>query len=841
MADNDNMVKLTIDGQEVSVPKGTTVLEAARMMDIEIPYFCWHPKLKPVGACRMCYVEVENRPKLEVSCATECMPDMIVHTQSPKVLQGRRAVLEFTLANHPLDCPTCDKGGECDLQDLTFTHGIDESRFDFAKYRHIRDKNSTFDDLRIGPEIIRNQNRCILCYRCVRSNKEIFGQYDLGAFQRGNITEINAAPGRKVESIYSGNLVEICPVGALTNTDWRYKIRVWKAQNSDSVCQFCADGCNIKLWTGRGNILRVTSRRNDDIDEGWICNVGRYGYQIVHPDNRLRTPLIKKGDSQVAATWEEALGLIASKFKEIKDKKGGVCIGGLISPNQDSASLYTFSKFFRTVLGSNNVDYRLDYKMLPEKSDNPYTRLAQLPFSITDIEKSDLIIVLGSNLIKDHPIVNLRVRKTVKTSNAKLYTLNPYATQSADISIDEMIHKPGTLDALINGICVALCENNQKLDESVFGKMSAPGTVEDAGAICGIAAERIRELSKALIEANNVTIIAGEIFNSSIAREQLATALSNLISLGGLEDRGQVGILPKCSNSKGAENLGVVPFISNEMLERLKSIWGDYPECDGLAADRMILAATKEDIDSLFIVGSNPVVTYPDGQFMAEGLEKLDFLVAADLCETETTALADVVLPLSGWSEYNGTFVNLEGRVQSFRKALKRFGHSLPVYEIMIKLAGQMKAKLFKSDEELESEYKSILEKNIPASFQWDVTEVKHSVNGKNEEYPIPLYVVDQMHHFNHLTEKSKSLSAFCGESYLEISPTLAEKYHAEDNTLMRIESEIGKVVLPVKISEILDGDVVLVTRNFSATPVNIFQMRKQRVDYVKLTRLEEK
>lgn len=209
-------VTFTIDGRTATVAKGTTVLQAALGMGIDIPFFCWHPKLKPVGACRMCYVEIEKMPKLQVSCATECTNGMIVFTNSDKVKQGRKAVIEFTLLNHPLDCPTCDKGGECDLQNLTFAHGYDDSRFEFNKLRKIEDNvGTTFDDIKIGPEIMLNRNRCILCYKCVRANKEAFGEYDLGAFERGNHTEINSAPGQQVDNPFSGNLVEICPVGAL--------------------------------------------------------------------------------------------------------------------------------------------------------------------------------------------------------------------------------------------------------------------------------------------------------------------------------------------------------------------------------------------------------------------------------------------------------------------------------------------------------------------------------------------------------------------------------------------------------------------------------------------------
>ncbi|MBN1212984.1 MAG: (2Fe-2S)-binding protein, partial [candidate division Zixibacteria bacterium] len=369
-------VTLTIDGRTVTVPKGFTVLEAARSVGIDIPTFCWHPKLKPVGACRICYVEIEKFPKLQVSCATLAMDGMVVRTDSEQVKQGRRAVLEFILLNHPLDCPTCDKGGECDLQNLTFAHGIDDSRFAFQKYRFVDDDmTTTFDDRRIGPEIVLNRNRCILCYKCVRANKEAFGEYDIGAYERGNITEINAAPGEQVDNPFSGNLVEICPVGALTNTDWRYKIRVWLTQTTPSVCNFSSSGTNILFYKEKhkNKIYRVTSRRNDDIDDGWLADITRYGYQAITSDERLKKPLVKKEGQQVEASWDEALEVIKKKFNEIKDKKGGVCIGGLASPSLDNASLYTFSKFIRTVFNSNKIDYRIDYRMLPSDMNNYYS------------------------------------------------------------------------------------------------------------------------------------------------------------------------------------------------------------------------------------------------------------------------------------------------------------------------------------------------------------------------------------------------------------------------------------------------------------------------------------
>ncbi|NOY88854.1 MAG: molybdopterin-dependent oxidoreductase, partial [FCB group bacterium] len=458
-------VTFTIDGQSVTVPKGTTVLEASKKMGIEIPTFCWHPKLKSVGACRMCYVEVEKIPKLQVSCSLEVRDRMVVYTDSDKVKQGRKAVIEFLLLNHPLDCPTCDKGGECDLQNLTFAHGYDDSRFDFQKHRFVDEgMTTTFDDKRIGPEIILNRNRCIHCYRCVRANKEAFGEYDLGAFERGNLTEIDAAPGEQVDNPFSGNLVEICPVGALTNEDWRYKIRVWLTKKTPSICNFTSSGANIFFYKEdhKNKIYRVTSRCHDDIDDGWLADVTRYGYQIVNAPDRLKTPLIKKEGKQIPATWEEALNVILKRGSEIKEKMGGVCVGGLIAPNLDNATLYSFSKLLRVVFQSNNIDYRCDYRMLPDKPDSPFSILSKQPFRIAHIDDSDVIVAFGSDLIREHPNEYLRMRKAYnfRKPQPKIYAINPYAVKSADIANLELVYKVGTDEAVINGICLAAVEEN---------------------------------------------------------------------------------------------------------------------------------------------------------------------------------------------------------------------------------------------------------------------------------------------------------------------------------------------------------------------------------------------
>ncbi|MBD3333016.1 NADH-quinone oxidoreductase subunit NuoG, partial [candidate division GN15 bacterium] len=707
-------VTLTIDGQEITVTRGTTVLEAARKLNIHIPTFCWHPKLKSVGACRMCYVEVEKMPKLAVSCATEVMDGMVVHTDSEMVKAGRKAVIEFILANHPLDCPTCDKGGECDLQDLTFAHGLDDSRFAFRKMRFTDDEvATTFDDVKIGPEIVLNRNRCILCYKCVRANKEAFGEFDLGAFERGNITEINSAPGEEVDNPYSGNLVEICPVGALTNSDWRYKIRVWLTKTTASICNFTSSGTNILFWKDphKNHIYRVTSNRNDDIDDGWLADLTRYGYQIVTSKERLTKPLIMKDGKQVEATWEEALNHIHKRFVEIKEKKGAVCIGGLAAPNLDNASLYSFQKFFRAVLKSNNIDFRSHYRYLPETQDSPFGVLCAQPFRINQIDDSDVIFVFGSDLVREHHNEYLRIRKAYNFFGAQIYSATPYAVKAADIATLETVYKPGTEEALINGLCLTAIEEgivDKALGDQLKAKVSPKSAAECAG-LAGVSVTDLKLLAQALADGKKVTVIIGELVARSKGREAISEALGNLNKLFDLTGKGQMAVLARYANSVGAERLGLVGEPLAPIKSEIEAINGHYPECPARTTDKMLALAKKEEITSMFLLGGNPMEMYPDREFVSEALGKLDFLVACDLFETETTERAEVVLPLCSWAEHAGDYINLEGRVQRANKAIEPMGEARPGVEIINELATKFERPLFESDVQMQSEIDRLL------------------------------------------------------------------------------------------------------------------------------------
>lgn len=827
--DRKEIITLTIDGRQATVAEGTTVLEAAQSIGIDIPYFCWHPKLESVGACRMCLVDIEKMPRPVVSCATEVASGMVVHTDSERIIKARKGVLEFLLLNHPLDCPTCDKGGECDLQDITFRYGNDWSRQTFTRKRVIDEQTTTtFDDKRIGPEIIRNMNRCVTCFKCVRFNKEIAGEYDLGAYQRTNVTVIDAPPGEQIDNLYSGNVVEICPVGALTNTDWRYKVRCWVAQKTNSICSHDADGQNLTLWHDYRAIHRATSRRNDDVDEGWLCDIARYGYQYVNSPNRLKTPLIKREGKQVASSWDDALTLIARRFKEIKEKKGSVCIAGLAGGNLSTETYYLFNKFFRTVLHSNSVDYRLEYIGL---KDGPGTEafdcLYTAPFVIAELEKADAVFVFGSNLIKDHPMVNLRLRKAHRRRGTRVHTANLVETKSADISCDEIIYRPETEVAFLVGVIHAVIEQKlyKNVDEAKASEIKAlllPGSLAEAASLCGVDEKRLVALAQALAAAPNLFILAGDQMKSSRHRYEAANGLYNLANLLSVAD-GHAALLPSYANSAGAERVGLRPVLPQDMIGYLENKWKTvFPDSEGCNTSRIFRGALDEEIDSVFIIGANPAMRYPDGSFINDALDKLDFLVVVDLFETATTVKADVVLPLAAWSEQDGSYINLEGRSQRFSRALPPLRGIRTGVEILSQLAQKMEVPLELDGGVLRDETEDIVRMWTRPPRQGErFLAVKQPALNEHREFPYYLLLGNDLHHFGYLTEHCPSLMRFTPESYLELSPALADKLEIETGTSVRVESRSGKVILKARISELFEGEIVFVPNNFSAVTAN--------------------
>jgi NADH-quinone oxidoreductase chain G len=701
------MVSLTIDGKKVTIEEGTTILKAAEKVGIEIPAFCWHDKLEPVGACRMCLVEVEKMPKLQVACATVVSEGMVVKTNTPQVLKARKGVLEFLLINHPLDCPTCDKGGECDLQNFVFWYGSDKSRFVEEKRRFIVDPESKFDDLSIGPQIIRNMNRCILCRKCVRFISQIAGENDLGTFRRGAKSEINVLPDIPVDNPYSGNVVEICPVGALTSKSFRYKTRVWQTEKTPTICPHCPDGCNMTLWTKDDQIYRVTSRRNDQIDEGFLCDKGRFGFEFVNHPERLMTPLIKKNGEFIPFHWDGALGFVADKFKTVMENFGKDSLAGIGSSKLTNEDNYIFQKFFRTVIGTNNVDHRIDSKNpLPSPiSSNPH-QIYTMTNSISEIENAKLVLVFGCDLEKEHPIINLRVIKSIRKGNV-LVLANPDKTKLNRFAQEELIYKKGTEVTLLNGLAKQILEeklfdlNKTKISKEEVDRLRQsvlPYDAEKVSQITGIAPDRIKSLANSFARAESIIVLCGGEIISHHQNKEVIESLNSLILLTGHWGKEGCGInlLWEDCNSQGALDCGLLPdklpgfvHISDESKrKKIEEVWkAELPHKAGLDFNQILKEIHEDKIKTLYIMGADPLAKYPDKDYVESALKKVDFLVVQDIFMTETARLADVVLSGASFAEKSGTFTNVERRVQELKRAFDSRGNSKPDWKIVSLLA----------------------------------------------------------------------------------------------------------------------------------------------------------
>jgi len=704
------MVTLTIDGKKVTVEDGTTILKAAEKLGIEIPTFCFHDKLEPVGACRMCLVEVEKMGKLQAACATPVSDGMVVKTDTPQVKTARKGVLEFLLINHPLDCSVCDKGGECELQNLVFKYGSDKSRYVEEKRRFRVEPKFKYDDLSIGPQIIRNMNRCILCRKCVRFITEIAGEVDLGTFGRGSKTEIGVLPDIPVDNPYSGNVVEICPVGALTSKSFRYKIRVWQTEITPSICPHCGDGCNIKLWTKDDEIYRITSRRNDFVDEGFLCDKGRFGFEFINHPDRLKYPLVNKNGKFSPLDWDEAIALVASKLKAAKEQSGADSLAGVGSSKFTNEECYVFQKFFRLVVGTNNIDHRVSSKyLLPSPSLKAKNRIHSMTNSIREMEKAKLIFVLGCDLQKEHPIMTLRVIKSVRKGNA-LVLANPASSRLSRFAQDELIYKRGTEVALFKGATKEIIDgrifdvDKKGLSENEMRKLQEkvqPFDSEKVSQTTGIPPDRIKNLAHTLTKAESIMFLCGGEISSHSQNIEIIDSLYDLLRLTGHHNKNCCGVnlLWENCNSQGALDCGVLPHrlpgyvdLSDEALRKeVEGIWdAKIPDRPGLDFNLQLETAHQGKIKAMYIAGADPVSEYPSRDYVKDALEKLDFLVVQDILLTQTAKLAHVVLPGVSFAEKAGTFTNVETRIQKLKKAFDPLANSRADWYIICMLAQAM-------------------------------------------------------------------------------------------------------------------------------------------------------
>jgi NADH-quinone oxidoreductase subunit G len=647
-------VNITVDGKKITAPAGTLLIEACKRHGIEIPAFCYYPGLSLQGACRMCLVKIEKMPKLQTACTTVIQEGMIVTTESDEVKQARKAMLELLLANHPLDCPVCDAGGQCELQDMTFKYGAAESKFiDIKNHRQ---------EQQWSPVVYFDRPRCILCYRCVRVCGEGMDVWALGIQQRGVNSVIAPNVEDHLECEECGMCIDICPVGALTSGAYRYKTRPWEMKHVGTVCTYCGDGCKTTLGVRRAEtgteILRGDNRDKSGINGDFLCVKGRYAFDAVESDRRLREPLVREGGKLVPTTWDNAFELIARKFREVREEFGPDALGVIGSNRTTNEENYLLQKFARLVVGTNNIDHHrtADFPALAAALTGKPGRTA----SMRDIANSPAILVIGGDPTNEHPLLAWQIRTNVRLRRARLYIIN---------SLPVKLRRQATIFAQ-----VAEDRGESRFVDFVSGTdHAAEGLGIDATTRESLTALR----DKLRAEPQLIVIFSSDLRGSDIPKLVQALPNANFVCLGDY------------ANSRGAADMGLYPPLLPGYIPVGEGAAGEWmahaPKTVGMNLREIVQAAAQERLKALYIVGSNPVARYEVDPF---ALLK-PFTVVQDLFLTETAMTADVVLPAASAYEKGGSFTNTCGDLQMLSKASDLVGVKSD-FEIIVRIAEHM-------------------------------------------------------------------------------------------------------------------------------------------------------
>jgi len=645
-------VSFTVDGKKLTAPAGTLLIDACRKAGIEIPAFCYYPGLSLQAACRMCVVRQEKVPKLQTACTTTVAEGQVFITESPEIAQARKATIELLLGNHPLDCPVCDAGGECELQDMTFKYGAGESLYAEAKAHR--------DEQQWSPAVFYDRPRCILCYRCVRMCGEGMDVWALGVQNRGvsSVIAPNDPAGKghvdQLDCEQCGMCIDVCPVGALTSGSYRYKTRPWEMKHVSTVCTHCADGCKVTLGIRQSNdgseIVRADNRDKSGINNDFLCAKGRFGFDFVESKERLNTPLLRNAQGKLEpSTWDHALRAAAAKLKEVCDTRGGSAIGVIGSNHTTNEENYLLQKFARTVLGTNNIDHErtTDYASFARALAGHKGRAA----SLRDLATAPAILLIGGDPTNEHPLLAWNLRTNVRLNRARLYVASV---------------KPIKLERQAKAI-YRLPENGY----AEFAGFLETNNIKHSNA----------NFSAAALAEESLVVVFGQEFRGA--------DIEALVAWGLKRPNVRFAYLGDFANSRGAADMGLYPDLLPGYIQVSTpgafTEYANLPKTPGKPLPGILTAATKGELGALLIVGANPFA----GLSVDPAAFKNTFLIVQDIFLTETAALADVVFPAASLYEKTGTVTNAFGDVQLVRKAADRAGVK-PDFEILVRLAGAM-------------------------------------------------------------------------------------------------------------------------------------------------------
>jgi formate dehydrogenase alpha subunit len=855
MTPTTDTVRLTIDGHQLTVPKGTLVIEAARQVGVMVPHFCYHPKLKPDANCRMCLVEIEKMPKLQTACSTPVAEGMVVRTATTVVNEAHKSVLEFILANHPLDCPVCDQGGRCDLQDFSHQYTPTTSRFIEVK--------RVFPKEYFSPLIETQMNRCVQCLRCVRYCDEVMDVKALAPSGRGTMTEIKHFTHHELDCEFCGGCVQICPVGAITSRLSMYEFRPWMLKRADTVCAYCGDGCQITIQTKENQLIEVMSAQGMGRNNGDLCARGFFGYHVsAHPD-RLRHPLIRRDGTLVQATWEEALERVAETAIRLKLLHGAQAFAGLIGARCTNEDLYLFQKFMRLVIGTPHIDSSARYGQI-----NAVRALRRVQgthrWTVTfdDIAGAEALLLVGTNLTETNPVTGLKVKEAVKKRQATLLTIEALEpavgtiSNIANMAANHFSVQPDGFKPAVLGLIKAVVEEGlvsqplaqkapayvQAVSETVR-RLSWPA-IERA---TGSSSQSFIDAARSFARTARAVILVGQGVLRAPDGSGLTATLLDLLLLTGHHGLPGCGLAPLAeeNNDQGAVEMGTVreylpgpsDVADQAARARLAQAWKEeLPQGPGKSLMEMIEGARTGSLKAMFIVGENPAGSLPPSAGAPEALQSLDLLVCQELFLTETARLAHVVLPACSYAEKDGTFTNTEGHVQSVRHAIEPIGESRPDWEILSALSvlmgypieyGEAK-EIFKEIKGLIPGYgllgpaptpprpdQAVVESYLKTGYSGDLAD-RYALPGAGEkDGSLTLMVGQTLFHSGKFSTRAKGLLQVQNQGALSLNPADGTRLGLAEGDRVRVSNDLGEMTTILKLADRVPAGMAFFPEHF--------------------------
>jgi len=863
-------ITITLNGREVSGHPGMTILELARESGVEIPTLCHDPLLASIGACRICLVEDERSGRLAASCVTPIEPGMVINTESSKVQERRRTIIRLILASHPDTCMVCDKGNQCELRKIASDMGV--GLVDMQKIPQL----ATIEE--VNPFIERDLSKCILCAKCIRADHELVVQGAIDYIARGFASKpatLNNTPLDSSECTFCGTCVAICPTGALMEKKRAYSgttpVKV------STICPFCGCGCAIILEVKNNRVVRSRPDKDGAVNHGTLCVKGSYGYDFIHSPERLTSPLVRVNGEFEQRSWEDALTLVSSELNRIRNTQGPGSLAVLSSSKCTNEENYLLQRFARSVLGTNNIDNgsRL-YSAANIIGLGTPVGFPGTTNHLDALEQSDVILVIEVDLASAAPIVEYAVKRAAKYKGAKVLLVDLLQTGLTSFAHMCLRPKVGTDLALINGMARVIVTEGLLDEEFVTRKTDnfeslekelEKYTPEYVETMTGIPGEEMRRAARIFAEANIASIVYGTGITQHVTGTDNITALANLAMLtGNIGLRGGIFALQRDCNGQGACDMGALPNLlpGYQSVEDAQSInkfaerWGaDLPGETGLTAIEMIESVGEGKIKGMYIVGENPVLSFPNSTLVKEALASLDFLVVQDIFLTETAKLANVVLPAASFAEKEGTFTNFEGRVQQVRKVIEPPGDCLPDSEIVLRLAQSMEhAMPYTSLQDVMDEIRELVPLYQGIGYKAPETRGEHRDEPDKEPfrnrrlykgqfpsgfgrffpvqyeppeatpkdgYNFTLIAGSILHHSGTgaKTSRSARLSEFSPEAYVEIGESDAHQAGIGQGDEVRVISPLGEVVSVARLTNSMPQGVIFMPNSFPSTPVN--------------------